>query len=526
MQSVIETSVGYKISRNKKARVRQALVDPILIQREVMNRSLFEFVQYFWPQVVNDPFVSNWHIPYLCGELEKIAERVGSKKLKENDLIVNIPPGTTKTKLVSVFFPVWAWTKWHWLRFITVSYSATLALESAEDSRDLIRSDKFKEIYPELRIKEDKDTKSNYKLIKTKRIDEHGNILEQPRTLLGGNRFSTSVGGTLTGFHGHILIWDDPVNPHQSVSEVERATANRWIDQTLSQRKTDKAISTTIGIMQRLHEDDPTGHLLAKRKKNLKHICLPGQIRDYKEQLKPPELEKYYTDGLLDKNRMPWPVLEEMETDLGQYGYAGQVGQKPTPPKGGMFKSHMFSIVHNIPGSAFIEKTIRYWDKAGTKEISDPKKSNAPAYTVGTKMAKLKDGKWLVLDVVRGRWSSEERERVIRQTAEADGRDVDVYVEQEPGSGGKESAESTIKNLAGFVIRAELPKGDKVYRADPYSVQVNNGNVQLLYGNWNKEFIDEHTNFPFSRFKDQVDSAAAGFSKLTSKKRVKPLGGR
>jgi len=95
---------------------------------------------------------------------------------------------------------------------------------------------------------------------------------------------------------------------------------------------------------------------------------------------------------------------------------------------------------------------------------------------------------------------------------------VTVWIEQEPGSGGKESAEGTIRNLAGYVCHAEHPTGDKVHRADPYSVQVNNGAFMILNGLWNRDFIEEHRFFPFSTYKDQVDASAGAFNKLVGKK--------
>ena len=511
------SNIMIRTKESKMDRVKKALQDPFIIQRELNNRSLYEFLQFFWPVVSSDEFKPNWHIPFLCQQLEEVAYRVGNNQKKVHDLIINIPPGTTKTKTALVMFPVWLWTKWYWMKLITGSYSVALALESAEESRDLMRSQLFQLVYPELDIKEDKDTKSNYKVIK--RTWESGTN-KIPRIEYGGSRYSTSVGGTLTGFHGHILIVDDPLNPHQAFSDVERYTANRWIDQTLSTRKTDKEVSTLILMMQRLHRDDPSGHLLRKAKKNTKHICLPGQIRDFREQLKPQELEKFYVDDLLDPRRMSWEVLEEMKADLGQYGFSGQVGQNPVPAGGGMFKADRVSIVQSMPPIQNIIETVRYWDKAGTKEQTSPTTKTGPAYTVGTKMHKLVGGKWLISDVKRGRWASEERERIIRVVAEADGDDVGIYHEQEPGSGGKESAEATNRNLAGYMAEADRPVGDKIFRADPFSVQVNNGDVQILQAPWNVDWLDEVKNFPFSVFKDQVDSAAGAFSKLTKKKSV------
>jgi len=473
------------------------------IKAERCRRSLYHFIQEFWPEVSNDTFVPNWHIEYIAKQLQELAENVAKGKPKKHDLIINVPPGSTKTITCSIMFPIWCWINWYWMRFITASYSGALSLESAEYSRDLMRSNKFKKCFPELSIKSDKDTKSNYRV--TKRFNTGNGDVR-----LGGNRYSTSVGGTLTGFHGHILIVDDPLSPHQAVSEVELTKANRWMEQTLSTRKVDKNITPTILIMQRLHQDDPTGHILSKQKTNVFHISLPGEIKNYKDEVKPITLVNKYKNGLLDMNRMNWAVLKDMQADLGQYGYAGQVGQNPTPPGGGMFKVAHFQVVQQIPPSINIEQTVRYWDKAGTAE--------GGAYTVGLKMHKLKNNRYLISDVKRGQWSTEERERIIRETAEADGASVGIHFEQEPGSGGKESAEATIRNLSGFSAHADRPTGDKIYRADPFSVQVNNGNVMLLQGAWNNALIEEYRFFPFSTYKDQVDAGSGAFNILAKKR--------
>jgi len=466
------------------------------LRAELCRRDFFYFLQYFWPVVSNDPPVWNWHIKYLCSELARMARQVANREPKQYDLVINIPPGTTKSTVCSVMLPVWCWVNWYWMCFIVASYSGALALEHAEKSRDIVRSDRFKALFPHLSVKKDKDTKSNFRIVRHSK----GEVVRP-----GGNRYSTSVGGTLTGFHGHILIVDDPVDPNRAVSEKELQSANRWIDQTLSTRKADKEVTPVILIMQRLHQNDPSGHIL-RSWKGVRLICLPGEIQNYREQLQPPELCRYYVNGLLDPVRMPWKVLEDMQAELGQYGYAGQVGQHPVPPGGGMFKVEHFQIATQLPLPIDIVETVRYWDKAGTE--------GGGAYTVGVKMCKLNNGKFMVLDVRRGRWSSDERERIIREVAEVDGSGCVVYVEQEPGSGGKESAEGTVRNLAGFHVEIDRPTGNKVYRADPYSVQVNAGNVVLLQGGWNEEFIEEHRFFPHGTYKDQVDAAAGAFNAL------------
>ncbi|KKL12852.1 hypothetical protein LCGC14_2531610, partial [marine sediment metagenome] len=322
-------------------------------------------------------------------------------------------------------------------------------------------------------------------------------------------------GGALTGYHGHILIVDDPLNPKQAVSEKELENALHWMDHTLPTRKTDKANSATILVMQRLHQNDPTGHILSKKKTNVYHISLPGELENYHDQIKPESLAKHYKNGLLDPVRMSWSVLADLELDMGQYGYAGQIGQKPTPPGGGMFKTDHFQMITSMPAAHDVTQAVRYWDKAGSEGTG--------AFTVGVKMVKKGNGTFIVVDVKRGQWASEEREAIIRQTADVDGTTVEIGIEQEPGSGGKESAEATIRRLAGFSCFADRPTGEKAFRADPYSVQVNNGNVLMLVADWNHKYIDELANFPFSTYKDQVDASSGAFNRLTRKKIARML---
>lgn len=495
----------------KNERILSALESPEVLIRELGGFSLYEFMQCFWNEISEDEFRPNWHIEYLCKELEEIAYRVAEGKRKKYDLIINVPPGTTKTITCSIMFPAWTWTKWPWMKHICASYSAALALESAEKCRDLLRSDKFKMVYPELSLKQDKDTKSNFRVVKEVQVYP-GRV---PRLQYGGGRFSTSVGGTLMGFHGHILIIDDPLSPNQAASDTELQSANRWMEQTLPTRKIDKGITPTILIMQRLHQDDPSGHLLNKNKSNVRQISLPGEIRNYRHKVIPPELVEFYKDDLLDPTRMTWESLKDLEADLGQYGYAGQVGQDPTPPGGGMFKVDHFQMITTLPAPINHLQTVRYWDKAGSQ--------GAGCYTVGVKMARYTQDRFIVLDVKRGQWGTLERERIIKETAQADGRDVTVYIEQEPGSGGKESAEATIRNLNGFAVRADHPTGDKAYRADPFSVQVNAGNVYLMTALWNHDYIEEHRFFPFSTYKDQVDASSGAFNHLAGKRQATML---
>jgi predicted phage terminase large subunit-like protein len=306
--------------------------------------------------------------------------------------------------------------------------------------------------------------------------------------------------------HGHIIVIDDPINPKAAVSKVQLKSANDWFDHTLMTRKVSKALTPTFLVMQRLHQSDPTGHILGQwDRRRIRHICLPATLTPH---VRPRALRHQYTDGLFDPARLPKKVLEEARMELGEYAYAGQYLQSPVPMGGGMFRVDCLQIIPHAPR---LVRVVRYWDKAGT--------SKGGAFTVGVKMGLDVDGRFVVLDVRRGQWEAAERERIIRQTTVMDGKAVEVVVEQEPGSGGKESAQNTLKNLAGFRVILDRPVGDKELRADPFAVQVNGGNVVILHGEWNARYVDELQFFPFSTYKDQVDGSSGAFARLSRTRR-------
>lgn len=168
-----------------------------------------------------------------------------------------------------------------------------------------------------------------------------------------------------------------------------------------------------------------------------------------------------------------------------------------------VFDRSWFELVDAAP----VEATrVRYWDKAGTEAGGD--------WSAGVRLSRTREGLWFVEDVVRGRWSAGERNRVIRQVAESDGHDVEIWLEQEPGSGGKESAEISVRELAGWVVRTERVTGEKLARAGPLSAQAEAGNVKLVRGSWCEAFLRELYDFPDGTHDDQVDAAAGAFNQL------------
>ena len=339
-------------------------LNPTLARAELCRRNFFYFVQTFWHVVIAEDPIYNWHIPYLCDELQKIVEKVERREPKDYDLIINITPGTSKSTIASVMLPVWAWVRDASIRTLTASYSSTLSTDLSQKSRDIIRSDIFKEMFTEIEIKPDQDLKTHYKNTE------------------GGERYSTSVTGTVTGFHAHLIIVDDPINPKSATSEADRITANQFMNRTLSTRKVSKSVTPTILIMQRLHEDDCTGNWLKNEDKDIKHICLPGEISN---NVKPPELAARYIDGLMDVNRLNRKDLDTLKTDLGSYGYAGQVMQTPSPEDGGYWKKWIIAV-EDKDWPEYLEEEGTDWDLAYTQKETNSASAYVTAGLLGNDM--------------------------------------------------------------------------------------------------------------------------------------------
>ena len=140
-------------------------------------------------------------------------------------------------------------------------------------------------------------------------------------------------------------------------------------------------------------------------------------------------------------------------------------------------------------------------------------------------MGKTEENDYIIADCRKGQWSVGKREKTIKQVCILDNNENIVWtgVEQEPGSGGKESREATIKMLTGFRTFWDRPTGDKTTRAEPYAAQIEGGNVYLVKGAWVKDFIDEHRGAPYGKFKDQWDASAGAFNRLNRK--IKRAGG-
>jgi predicted phage terminase large subunit-like protein len=331
-------------------------------------------------------------------------------------------------------------------------------------------------------------------------LSKDRSAVEEWETEQGGGFRAVGVGGGITGFGGNLIMIDDPVKSREEAnSEIFRNKCWDWFNDDLYTRLEPSA--AMILTMTRWHEDDLAGRLLR-------------EMEDGGEQWEVVKLAALAEAGD-PMGRQPGEALCPDRYDLealhrikvkSEHSFEALYQQNPTPKEGLMFHVDKMTIIDASPSEG---RCARGWDKAGTPGDGD--------WTVGARVKQGKDGLWYIEAVTRGQWDTATRDRTIRQTAEIDGRAVHQKGEQEPGSGGKESAENFIRLLGGFPTSTERSTANKVERADPLSSQVNAGNVRLVRGEWNKAFIEELRQFPSGKHDDQVDAVSLAFNHLNSK---------
>jgi predicted phage terminase large subunit-like protein len=401
-------------------------------------------------------------------------------------LVLMAPPQHGKTEQVTDFL-AWIAGKRPDLKAIFASYSDELGVKVNRDLQRIMTSERYVAIFGH-RLG---DSGSRWL--------RNANALEYVDHR--GSFRNTTIEGQITGQGLDIGIVDDPIKGRaEANSKAVRDKTWGWFTDDFLTRFSNSA--GLLMIMTRWHLDDPVGRFIERFPE--------AKILRYSAIAEEDERNRRKGEALFPEHK-GLPLLMERRAAMTEASWESVYQQNPIPMGGGMFPIEKFTIVPALnPGE--IKRSVRYWDKAGT--------ADGGAFTVGVLMHWLHDGRYVVGDVRRGQWSALEREKVIKSTAEIDKQAFPrhfIWVEQEPGSSGVESAEATIRMLAGWKVRADRVTGNKADRAQPYAAQVQGGNVLLLAGAWNRAFLDEHETFPAGKFKDQVDAASGAFNKVTSR---------
>ena len=469
-----------------------------MMETALLERSFYHFAQRAWQEVETVDYVDNWHIRMIADALQAVHEN----KLEPNRLLINIPPGCMKSRLTTVFWPLWRWIHDPSLRFVCSSFSKEFAVQHSVETRDLLRSAWYQSRWGHrVRLAPDQNQKGFY------------------ATRATGWRLTTVVPGPITGKHPDCIIIDDPHNATEPETESRRREVIQWWDQAVSARGISRNASRVL-IMQRLHQEDLSGHILSKDQEWV-HICLPMEYEDDRMGEIPVtdrKTGKNWTDPRTEDGDLLWPgllpahTINALKADMNsQATIAGQLQQRPVPRGGGMFKEHWFKILteDQMPDVAEYDEVCRYWDKASGDDQGD--------YTAGVLVGRS-GVRYYVLDVYRKQVSCGKRDDVIDLTASLDseqyGSRLMTRFEQEPGSGGKQSAEISLQRLAAYRVTKEPAIGKKTERADPLASECERGNVFMSKAPWNRDFLNEIGVFPHGKHDDQVDAVAGAYRYL------------
>lgn len=474
----------------------QVIIDAaIQALSEYCRRSFFNFFCEFWDTIESEELILNWHIKYLCNELQDLSRYIIAREAKPYDLIINIPPGTTKSRICTIMWPAWLWTHDASLRIIANSYSADLADDHSSKSRDIILSPKYRRLFPEVRLRSDRAALSNYE------------------TRSKGARYTTSTGGTVTGKHAHVIINDDPLNPGQADSEAMRKSANNHTA-TLATRKVDKANTPTVTIMQRLHEEDVTGYLLSQKGNNIKHICLPAELSD---EVRPAELKQYYADGLLDPVRLPRETLSEQKIALGTRKYAGQYDQTPFDKEGNIIKRDWFQIVLDLTVMKAIEQAQKmrgvhfYIDTAYTTDAQNDPTGVIAVCDYGNDL--------LIIDATKVYLEFPELCKWLPRYARQMGYSDRSTVRIEPKANGLSLVQQLQRSTQLNIVAIKAPTTSKIERANAASPTIEGKRVKLLAAAWNSDYLDEMAGFPAMAHDEYVD--LTGYAVTDYNERIK-----
>jgi predicted phage terminase large subunit-like protein len=445
--------------------------------------TLAGFVREAWHVLEPEAkYVPNWHIDAICAHLEAVTEG------RINRLLINVPPGSSKSLITSVMWPAWEWGPCgrRSLRYLATAFNEGPVKRDTRKCRDLIASEWYQRLWPDV------------KLTRT------------AETSFANSSTGTREGvpfGSLTSQRGDRLIIDDPHSTETAESDTERLNTTRKFREGAVNRLNDQKKSAIVVIMQRLHEEDISGVIISLGMDYV-HLMLPMEFDPARAcetiiGFKDPRQEE---GQLLDPQRFPREEVDKLERDMGSYAYSGQYQQSPTPRSGGMFQRGDFEIVDALPAGG---RRVRAWDFAASKA----KPGTKPDWTVGLRMLLVRDT-FYVEDVLRDRWSASEVETKLKNTASQDGQAITVRMPQDPGAAGKADAETKVKLLKGYSVIVKLNSGDKATRARPASAQSEAGNVKLLRGPWNDAFLSEICAFPNGTHDDQVDAFADALNEL------------
>ncbi len=418
---------------------------------------------------------------FLKRHLEVIANKLEAcRQGKIRRLIINVPPRSLKSLAASIAFPAWVLGHNPAAQLLCVSYAQDLSDKFARECRGVMTSDWYKWLF-------------------ATRLGSQKQSVGEFVTTANGSRLATSVGGVITGRGANFLIIDDPLKPAEAESEAQGNAANEWYDSTLYSRLNNKRTGCIILIMQRLHEDDLVGHVLAQE--GWEHLRFPAIAEEFEEFVIDTAFgPRRYTrkeGDVLHPEWEPLEVLQNIRKTVGEHNFAGQYQQALAPREGGLVKAAWFKAYTEATRAERFDQVLQSWDTAN-------KLSEMADYSVCTTWG-LKNKRIYLLHVFRKRLNYPELKRAVREQARM--HRATVVLIEDKASGTQLVQELVNEGLR--IVKAVKPEGDKVMRFNAQTATIENGFVYLPQeAPWLAEYVHEITTFPNAKYDDQADSTS------------------
>ncbi len=448
-------------------------MNQMAVFQALLRSDFYTFVQRVFREVVpGEEFIGAPHIEAMCYALAE----AGRKRRRRQ--LIEVPPRSLKSICASVALVAWLLGHDPTLKIICVSYSQDLADRFSAMTRQVMKSAWYRASFPKTAVSPDKDTERYF------------------RTTAGGYRSATSVGGTITGTGAGLIVIDDPGKPDDMMSEALRTKVNEWYDRTLSSRLNNKARDGIIIVMQRLHMDDLVGHV--RRHGAWDALTIPAiAIEPQRLQLGPDRWHERHESDVLDLEREPRHVLDELKIQLGSRAFSSQYQQDPLPEDGGVIDWRWFGAYDERPPRGAV-RVVMSWDCASKDtEFAD--------YSVCTVWAVL-GFQYYLLTVIRRKLNFPDLLDTAIREAER-WRPDEILIEDA-------AAGIQLADLLRFQCNPSVPtpmrikaEKDKVTRVHTVSHVIEQGRVLLpLEAPWLDDLKAEVLQFPHGKHDDQIDS--------------------
>lgn len=455
--------------------------------------TLADFVKESWEVLEpSTELLWNWHIDAMCLHIqEALLDWYKHKKnphypQRIQNLLINVPPGSLKSRVLSVCTPAWFWTICPSWRAIFLSANPRVALRDSVYCRDVIESEWYqKRFLPDWSLRSDNNSKSSFWNTK------------------GGVRSAFGFNSRITGDRGDSLLWDDPHDAQEVNSEVIRqGVIDRW-DSAIRNRVNDLKSSLRIGIMQRLHESDLSGHVLGQG--GWEHLCIPQEFEKARIPTALGWVDPRSEPGeLMFPGRFSPEVLAQEKKALGSYGFAGQHQQRPSPADGGHFKRSWWQYYKVAP--AEFDLIIQSWDCSF-------KETNKSDFVVGQVWGKV-GARFYLLDQVRDRMDFPATIAAIRALSAKWPQASAKLIEDK--ANGPAVISSLQREIPGLIPIE--PEGGKLVRAIAIAPYVEAGNVFLPEdASWVGDYVAEFSTFPNGANDDQCDSTSQSLNWLQAR---------